>query len=404
MEYKEIIEKVIEYIEKKHWYKNITIHVDNSQRLTVSEKKQTICPDEPGCHMSENESLDLTFAKKSEAKLYPSEKEEKVETPFYRIDLICEATHYDQPELFGYRAFVSTNDDKIQVINEDFNYIINGVDAKVYEEHKLPAYLGDSSEIALQAFAKDYVGLGRSRTFCDEHGYPVLISKGRFADALYVSEYHIDRSGELCIFTYADSMAHVFEYKGNLGGKSATEENVFYTFEDHSIHKYTIETSKEKGYHLYNGNINLKDEIYYEVPVTVEQYGDRYHATGEFFENLKVIHSSVDEDSPFALGIMKYNPMILTVDGKKRLLIKVGNEKPVLSEPYDNIELIDEPITHTDTIKLSLGNMSREEEIQRIEDALEFKCTNGDDISSLYLVKESDKPAIVKHMSLVRTA
>ncbi len=431
MEYKKIIEKVIEQIGKNHIYENITVSVDNSKRLTVSEKKQTVCPDESMCHMSENENLDLCSEGRSDTKLYPEEKEEVVETPFYRIDIICDATSCDKAELFGYRAFVSVDkDNNINIIQEAINPIVNSADAKVYEELRVPTNPEEKQEISVQAYVMDSNGIGGERTYCDESGYPVYIyeehafidknGETHTARRLYtdiygrtytVKENYTNRGGELCAFTFKDNMAHVFAYDGNFGGKSATEDNVFFTFEDHTIHKYTLETAVDtnhhfvNGYiHLYDGHISLRDEIYYKVPLHIEQHGNCFtdqYAIGDTFSGLKVVQDPTGNSKmPFQLGIMQYNPMILDVNFEQRVMIKNGDEEPILSEPYDKIEFVKEPISHPVKTTLHLGTMPIEDETMYTENALAFKCTKDNTISSLYLIEKDGKPSFVKQMEL----
>ena len=423
MENIEIIRKVIEYIEKNHMYKNITVSVDNSKRLIVSEKKQTVCPDEPMCHMSENENSDLCFNGRSDAKLYPNEQEEVVETPFYRIDLICDATSCDNHELFGYRAFVTVDkDNNINIIQEDINPIINSADAKVYEELRVPTTPEEKLSMSVQAYVMDYPASDGERVYHNESGYTVyihddygrLITNSRNGEPYAVREFYTDRYGELCAYTFKDNVAHVFSYNGHFAGKSATEENVFFTFEDHAIHKYTIETAVDTNHHfvngcihLYDGNISLKDEIYYKVPIRIEQYGNRItdqFARGDNFSGLKVVPDPTGNTKmPFQLGVMQYNPMILTVNGEQRIIVKNGDEEPILSESFEKIEFIDEPITHPVKTTLLLGNMPIEDEAPYTEDALAFKCTNNNISSSLYLVEKEGKPAFVKQMKLKLT-
>lgn len=398
MEYIKILEKVITSLEKSHFYENITVRIDNSKRINILEKKQNICPDEWGCHMSKDERWEIDSRGVSKTKLYPNDDvEESIETPFYRIDLICEGKHFDNPELFGYRAYIFVDENQeIKILKEDFNYICNCMTAKVYEKYKWPNNPDEEVKLELQVFVLDEEGLTWPEPIYNELGIPYQRKNGEV-----IQERTTSRSGELCAFSYDDNSAHVLYYNGNYAGKSATEDNVFYTFEEHKIYKYTIEytvdTKVENGKPVYESHVGLKEELYYYSPVEIR---DHFIVNSNHFESLKVV-PGYSEYHGFTPSILKYNPMIITINGEKRLMIRIGNEEPIFSEPFDEMEFIDRPVSHMVKSTVYLGDMPIEKEVPYIDSALEFKVTKDKETSSLFLDGNSGKPKITKTMKLI---
>ena len=81
MEYNKVLKEVIAFLEKEHFYESITVRIDNSERIRIFEKKQNICTDEPGCHMSKDERWEIDSRGVSKTKLYPNDDiKENIET------------------------------------------------------------------------------------------------------------------------------------------------------------------------------------------------------------------------------------------------------------------------------------------------------------------------------------
>ena len=399
MEYNKVLKEVIAFLEKEHFYESITVRIDNSERIRIFEKKQNICTDEPGCHMSKDERWEIDSRGVSKTKLYPNDDiKENIETPFYRIDLICEGIHHDEPELFGYRAYIFINEKyEVKVLKEDFNYICNCMTAKVYEKYKWPNNPDEEVKLELQVFVLDEEGLTWPEPIYDKLGIPYQRKNGEV-----IQETTTSRSGELCAFSYDDNTAHVLYYDGNYAGNSATEDNVFYTFEEHKIYKYTIEytvdTKYENSKPVYESHVGLKKELYYYSPVEIH---DHFIVNSNHFNDLKVV-PGYSEYHGITPSILKYNPMIITINGKKRLMIRIGNEEPIFSEPFDEIEFIDRPVSHMVKSTVYLGDMPIEKEVPYIDSALEFKVTKNKETSSLFLDRNSDRPEITKTMKLIK--
>lgn len=359
MEYSEILEKLKEHLVKVHLTDNVEICRDNSKRIKINEKKETLYEEGEGCHIPDQSWYDKEIC------LYPSDVEEEIDTPIYRIDLICvchrktERPNDNDYCLFSYKAYAVVYESDVLFIEEKTNPIINLMNDKVYELYNITNGPDDELAITLQAFVHNGIEHSIEEPIIDK-----ATGKHMAKDGILLYKIVTPRCGELCVFTYPDNKTHVFDYNGHYGCKSPNEKNVFYTFEDHVIHKYTIKTSTIKeaiNYseiddpfdcfmpdeyknnkideiveftrEQYDGNIELVDEEYYRDD-------NRYFFGIEFAPNLNEL------DVPFTSKLV--TPLIVKSFGGKFLLAKTVNGDFVVSETFDDIRIKKEPKTYDD--------------------------------------------------------
>ena len=359
MEYSRIIEKLKEHLIKIYLTDTVEICRDNSKRIKISERKETLYEEGEGCHIPNQSWYDKEIC------LYPSDVEEEIDTPIYRIDLICvchrktERPNDNDYCLFSYKAYAVVNESDVLFVDEKINPIINLMNDKVYELYNITNGPDDELAITLQAFVHDGIEHSIEEPIIDK-----ATGKHMAKDGILLYKIVTRRWGELCVFTYPDNKTHVFDYNGHYGCISPNEKNVFYTFEDHVIHKYTIKTSTIKEAindseiddpfdcfmpdeyknnkideiveftrEQYDGNIELVDEEYY-------RNDDEIFYGIEFAPNLKKL------DVPFVSELL--TPLIIKTTWGKLLLVKRRDGDFEASEIFDDIILQKEPVTCDD--------------------------------------------------------
>ncbi len=243
---------------------------------------------------------------------------ENIDTPFYRLNLICMIHNiddeYDLVEWTGY----AINNNGISIVDDEVNPIFTSLNHQVYEQYSMPNCEKNESSLLLQAYAAD-----RPLYYTDNKG---ILKENRY--------------GSLNVITYLDNKTHIFDYEGHYGFKSPVEENVFYTFETDTIHKYTIETGNENN-KLYDGKINLKEEICFKT--------NKFAIYG-----IDTIKDS-NTDLPFVSDILKLNPIVITTAYDKRLIWANDKIKPTTYDENTSFDIDSEFIIDSEDKIISIS-------------------------------------------------
>jgi len=332
MEYKYIYKKVAEHLEKS--YSDLIIKKDLSQNFTFYQKKETKCIDEQGCHLSDFESTELNYRKRCDTKLYQYDFEEKVESPIWRINLLCTGKRFDEYELFTYKAYALVDEqNEIHFFREEENSIFTRMHEKIVDFDDIIGIWPDSK--CIPNYSAFIIDEGPQYGFSD-------IAAGTDSDGFVNRWKSIPFSSYKCnlyIYTYKDDTTHVFELDGNYAGKNDKE---FFTFNEHGINKYKIQIDK-------NEYVSLKKEDYYkneDITFNNVKYIDE--ASGISKDDGRIDVEAKPEKISFVVNLSRGLPWPVSTnmfliqergDDKQKLLL-VKDNKSRITEGFDKLEYL----------------------------------------------------------------